>query len=63
MIEIQDYRRTKVTLIEDINKGINFLFGRNITAYEFDTIYDMSIGELEIMFGDIQQHINLIIQK
>ena len=63
MIEIQDYRRTKVTLIEDINKGINFLFGRNITAYEFDIIYDMNIAELEVMFGDLQKHINLVIQK
>jgi hypothetical protein len=63
MVETQDYRRTKVTLIEDINKGINFLFGRNLDAYEFDTIYDMSIGELEIMFGDLQQHINLVIGK
>lgn len=63
MVETQIYRSTKVTLIEDINKSILFLFGRNITAQEFDTIYDMSIIELEIMFEDIQQHINLIIQK
>jgi hypothetical protein len=63
MVETQDYRRTKVTLIEDINKGINFLFGRNINNYEFDIIYDMSIGELEVMFGDLQKHINLVIQK
>jgi hypothetical protein len=63
MVETQDYIRTKITLIEDINKGINFLFGRNINAYEFDIIYDMSIGELEVMFGDLQKHINLVIQK
>ena len=53
--------KTKVTLIEDINKGINFLFGRNITVEEFDTIYDMSVLELEIMFEDLQKHINLVI--
>jgi hypothetical protein len=63
MVETQDYRRTKVTLIEDINKGINFLFGRNINSYEFDIIYDMNIAELEVMFGDLQKHINLVIQK
>jgi hypothetical protein len=63
MVETQDYRRTKVTLIEDINKGINFLFGRNLNAYEFDIIYDMNIGELEIMIGDLQKHINLVIGK
>jgi hypothetical protein len=63
MVETQDYIRTKITLIEDINKGINFLFGRNINAYEFDIIYDMGIGELEVMFGDLQKHINLVIQK
>jgi hypothetical protein len=63
MVETQDYRRTKVTLIEDINKGINFLFGRNINSYEFDIIYDMNIGELEVMIGDLQKHINLVIQK
>jgi hypothetical protein len=53
--------KTKVTLIEDINKGINFLFGRNITVEEFDTIYDMSILELELMIEDMQKHINLVI--
>jgi hypothetical protein len=53
--------KTKVTLIEDINKGINFLFGRNITVEEFDTIYDMSVLELELMFEDLQKHINLVI--
>jgi len=53
--------KTKVTLIEDINKGINFLFGRNITAEEFDIIYDMSIIELELMFEDLQKHINIVI--
>jgi hypothetical protein len=63
MVETQDYIRTKITLIEDINKSINFLFGRDINAYEFDIIYDMSIGELEVMFGDLQKHINLVIQK
>ena len=63
MVETQDYIRTKITLIEDINKGINFLFGRNINVEEFDIIYDMSIGELEVMFGDLQKHINLVIQK
>jgi hypothetical protein len=54
--------KTKVTLIEDINKGINFLFGRNITVEEFDTIYDMSVLELELMFEDMQKHINLVIE-
>lgn len=63
MVETQDYIRTKITLIEDINKGINFLFGRNINVEEFDIIYDMSIGQLEVMFGDLQKHINLVIQK
>lgn len=63
MVETQDYIRTKVTLIEDINKGIQFLFGRNITADEFDIIYDMNIAELEVMFGDLQKHINLVIQR
>ena len=53
--------KTKVTLIEDINKGINFLFGRNITVEEFDTIYDMSILELELMIEDMQKHINTVI--
>jgi hypothetical protein len=53
--------KTKVTLIEDLNKGINFLFGRNITVEEFDTIYDMSILELELMIEDMQRHINLVI--
>lgn len=54
--------KTKVTLIEDLNKGINFLFGRNITAEEFDTIYDMSVLELEFMIEDMQKHINLVIE-
>lgn len=63
MVETQDYIRTKVTLIEDINKGIQFLFGRNITVDEFDIIYDMNIAELEVMFGDLQKHINLVIQR
>lgn len=63
MVETQDYIRTKITLIEDINKGINFLFARNINVEEFDIIYDMSIGQLEVMFGDLQKHINLVIQK
>jgi hypothetical protein len=53
--------KTKITLIEDINKGINFLFGRNITAEEFDTIYDMGLFELELMIEDMQNHINLVI--
>ena len=53
--------KTKVTLIEDLNKGINFLFGRNISAEEFDTIYDMSVFELELMNEDMQQHIKTVI--
>ncbi len=53
--------KEKITLIEDINKGINFLFGRNITVEEFDAIYDMSIEELELMFEDLQHHINLVV--
>jgi hypothetical protein len=53
--------KTKVTLIEDLNKGINFLFGRNISVEEFDTIYDMSVLELELMIEDMQKHINLVI--
>lgn len=63
MVETQDYIRTKITIIEDINKGINFLFGRNINADEFDIIYDMNVAELENMFNDLQKHINLIIQR
>jgi hypothetical protein len=53
--------KTKVTLIEDLNKGINFLFGRNISVEEFDTIYDMSVFELELMNEDMQQHIKTVI--
>jgi hypothetical protein len=61
MYIISNRMKEKITLIEDINKGIKFLFGRNITVEEFDAIYDMSIEELELMFEDLQNHINLII--
>lgn len=53
--------KEKVTLIQDINKSINFLFGRNISVEEFDLIYDMSVPELEVMFEDLQNHITLVI--
>jgi len=61
MYIISNRMKEKITLIEDINKGINFLFGRNITVEEFDAIYDMSIEELELMFEDLQHHINLVV--
>ena len=53
--------KEKVTLIEDINKSVRFIFGRNITVEEFDAIYDMSVAELEVMFEDLQNHIKLVV--
>lgn len=38
---------TKITLIEDINKMHNLEYGGNLTAENFDELYDMPNEDLE----------------
>lgn len=51
---------TKVTLIEDINKGVKLLWDRDITAAEFDELYDFTINELEHVNENISIQIDLM---
>ena len=46
MVETQEYRLKKVTLIEDINKAKLFLHDVPITVNEFDDLYDMECHDL-----------------
>ncbi len=55
--------KTKVTLIEDINKSVLFLFDRNITVGEFDTLYDFNLFELELTLLDLQKQIDYYLSR
>ena len=55
--------KTKVTLIEDINKSVLFLFDRSITVEEFDILYDYSEFELELTLLELQKQINYQVSR
>jgi hypothetical protein len=54
---LETQKVTKITLIEDINKSVLFLFGRSIDVQEFDTLYDFSEFQLELTLKELQNHI------
>ena len=55
--------KTKVTLIEDINKSVLFLFDRSITVEEFDILYDYSEFELELTLLELQKQIDYQVSR
>jgi len=55
---LETQKITKITLIEDINKSVLFLFGRTISVEEFDTLYDFSEFELELTLKELQSYID-----
>jgi len=55
---LETQKITKITLIEDINKSVLFLFGRSIDVQEFDTLYDFSEFELELTLKELQNYID-----
>ncbi len=55
--------KTKVTLIEDINKSVLFLFDRSITVEEFDILYDFNEFELELTLLELQKQINYQVSR
>jgi hypothetical protein len=55
---LETQKITKITLIEDINKSVLFLFGRTIDVQEFDTLYDFSEFELELTLKELQSYID-----
>ena len=55
---LETQKITKITLIEDINKSVLFLFGRTISVEEFDTLYDFSEFELELTLKELQNYID-----
>jgi len=55
---LETQKITKITLIEDINKSVLFLFGRSISVEEFDTLYDFSEFELELTLKELQSYID-----
>ena len=63
MDQVLERRLTKVTLIEDINKSVLFLFDRNITVGEFDDLYDLSLFELELTLLELQKQINYQVSR
>lgn len=63
MEQVLERKLTKVTLIEDINKSVLFLFDRNISVKEFDTLYDFSLFELELTLLELQKQINYQVSR
>lgn len=55
--------KTKVTLIEDINKSVLFLFDRSITVEEFDILYDFNEFELELTLLELQKQIDYQVSR
>jgi hypothetical protein len=50
VVELSDENKEKVCLIADINKANLILLGKNITAQEFDHLYDSHINHIEICY-------------
>ena len=55
--------KTKVALIEDINKSVLFLFDRSITVEEFDILYDFNEFELELTLLELQKQIDYQVSR
>jgi len=47
-----DYTKTKISLIEDINKAKLLMYDKMLTVDDFDNLYDMTNFELEhVLYG------------
>lgn len=47
-----DVRNTKISLIEDINKAKLFMYDKQLSADDFDNLYEMTNFELEhVLYG------------
>ena len=47
-----DVRKTKISLIEDINKAKLFMYDKQLSADDFDNLYEMTNIELEhVLYG------------
>jgi hypothetical protein len=52
MFMMTDYQRTKITLIQDINKAKLLLYDKILTVDDFDNLYEMTNFELEhVLYG------------
>jgi hypothetical protein len=47
-----DVRKTKISLIEDINKAKLFMYDKQLSVDDFDNLYEMTNFELEhVLYG------------
>lgn len=47
-----DVKKTKISLIEDINKAKLFMYDKQLSADDFDNLYEMTTFELEhVLYG------------
>lgn len=57
MSELSEDSKKKIFIITDINKMYHLYLKRNISVYEFDSLYDTPIHRLERVLVNVQDQL------